>query len=195
MRALALLIGRSRDGVDPRLGAREAAFTLVELVVTMSLLGIVVTGITGVLVSATRHEAALNVQFQAQQSVRLALSEIRSDLHCASAVSPASGSASSITLTLPAGCRTGSGSFTWCAVAAAQRFDLWRVPGAACSTAVAGTRRWAQGLVGSSVFVPDATVHAGAPQLPAVAVDLAVAAGSRSYRLSDTIYLRNAVRQ
>ena len=59
---------------DRRL-ACEGGFTLVELLVTMSVLGIVMSGIAGALVSATRHETALNQEFQAQESVRLALGE------------------------------------------------------------------------------------------------------------------------
>jgi type II secretory pathway pseudopilin PulG len=161
----------------------------------MTVLGIVMSGITGALVSATRHETALNQEFQAQESVRLALSEVRSDLHCGSAISPTSGAASAITVVLPTGCRTGLGSYTWCTVAAGTRFDLWRVPGTVCSTTAAGARRWASALLAGSPFTPDATVHAGAPALPDVAVDLRVAAGVRSYRLADTIYLRNGTRQ
>ena len=194
IRAVSQIIGRTARRID-RARSHRGGFTLVELLVTMSLLTLVVGGITGTLVSATRHEAALNVEFQAQESVRLALSRIRSDLHCASAVAPSSGASSSITLALPTGCASGSGSFTWCTVSSGGGYDLWRTPGTSCSTAGA-SRRWAQGLRAAAVFTPDASVHTGAPVLPDVAVRLAVTAGNtRTYRLSDTIFLRNGTRQ
>jgi hypothetical protein len=162
---------------------------------TMGLLGVVMAGIGSALVSATQHETALNREFQAQESVRLALGGLRSDLHCGSTVTPSSGTTALITINLPTGCPTGVGSFTWCTVAAGVGFDLWRVPGPACATTAVGSRRWAQGLLARYPFTPDATVHAGAPVLPDVAVDFAVAAGARSYRLTDRIYLRNGTRQ
>jgi prepilin-type N-terminal cleavage/methylation domain-containing protein len=184
------LLGR----VVRRVG-NEGAFTLAELIMAMAILGLVVGGITGILVSATKHEAALNLEFQAQESARLALTKMRSDVHCAATVSPSSGTASSITLALSSGCPTGMGSFTWCTAANGTRFDLWRIPSASCTTTTSGSVRWAQGLTAGSIFIPDATVHSGAPVLPEVAVDFAVAAGTRSYRLADKIYLRNGARQ
>ena len=196
--------GRARafSCVVRRLGDQRG-FILIELIMTMAILGLVVGGITTMLVSATKHEARLNLQFQAQESARQALIELRYDLHCASAVSLTSGTVAgtAITLSLPTGCRTGSGSVTWCTVANGIQYDLLRVPGASCTTS--GSRRWAEGLVagnngqvcppssGCAVFAP-----AWTPQtLPDVAVDFSVAAGtSRSYRLNDVIYLRNGAR-
>jgi prepilin-type N-terminal cleavage/methylation domain-containing protein len=173
----------------------ERGFTLIELLMTMAILGIVVTAITGVLVSATRHEASLNVQFQSQESARLALSEVRRDLHCASSVSPTSGAQTSITLTLPSGCQAGSGSFTWCTKANGSTYDLWRIPSSSCTTTTSGSVRWASSLTTGQVFTPDATVHAGAPVLPDVSLNFTVAGGTRNYVVTDTIYLRNGSRQ
>jgi type II secretory pathway pseudopilin PulG len=187
--ALSRVVRRLRD---------ERGIVLMELIVTMGILGLVVGGITSMLVSATKHEARLNLQFQAQESARLALTTLRSDLHCASAVSPTSGNVSAITLTLN-GCRTGTGSFTWCTVPNGTRYDLWRIPAAyasctASTTSTSGSRLWAQGVSAATIFTPNATTHASAV-LPAVGVDFSITAGtSRSYRLTDVIYLRNGAR-
>jgi prepilin-type N-terminal cleavage/methylation domain-containing protein len=175
--------------------ADEAGFTLPELMTTMAILAIVLAGITGPMVEATKYESDLNVRFQAQEGARVALSSIRRELHCASAVSPSSGSTSSITLTMPAGCTTGTGSVVWCTVASGGAYGLWRVPGTSCNTATSGSRLLAQSLTTQNVFTPDATAHAGAPVLPDVGVDLTVGVGGRSYRLTDTVYLRNGTRQ
>ena len=63
----------------------ERGYTLVEMLVVMSILGVVIAGLTGVFVSGSRAELDLNRRFQAQQQARLALDKIRVDLHCASA--------------------------------------------------------------------------------------------------------------
>jgi prepilin-type N-terminal cleavage/methylation domain-containing protein len=186
------------DRGKPRVFCRlrdERGLTLPELLVTMTVLGIVLVGITTTLVAATRHESQLDQRFQAQQSARLALSKVRAELHCASAVSPSSGTASAITLTLPAGCATGTGLVTWCTVASGSLYELWRIPGAACDSSAGGSVRWAERLITGQAFVPDATAHSGAPALPDVTLDFTVAAGDTSYELTDTIYLRNGARQ
>lgn len=63
----------------------ERGYTLVEMLVVMSILGTVIAGLTTVFVSGSRAELDLNRRFQAQQQARLALDKIRVDLHCASA--------------------------------------------------------------------------------------------------------------
>lgn len=63
----------------------ERGYSLVEMLVVMSILGVVIAGLTGVFVSGSRAELDLNRRFQAQQQARLALDKIRVDLHCASA--------------------------------------------------------------------------------------------------------------
>jgi Tfp pilus assembly protein PilW len=170
----------------------QRGLVLMELVMTVAIMGLVVGGITTMLVSATKHETALNLEFQAQESARLALSELRIDLHCASAVSPTSGTVSSITLTLtgcPSGTLTATCSVTWSTVANGTRYDFRRVAAASCTHP--GTRTWANGLIAPSIFTPAWMSRT----LPDVAVDFSVAAGRKpAYRLADTIYLRNGVR-
>ena len=182
-----------------RLGDQRG-FILIELIMTMAILGLVVGGITSMLISATKHEARLNLQFQAQESARLALSTLRDDLHQACSVS---GTATAITLVEPGSdCQTGATSLTWCAVGNATPYEPWRVPAGSCSTSTTGSRRWVPaaaavgdrpaGLIAANIFTTGWASHT----LPDVAVDFSVTAGnSRPYRLSDTIYLRNGVRQ
>jgi prepilin-type N-terminal cleavage/methylation domain-containing protein len=171
----------------------ERGFTLVELLASMAIMGVVLGGITATLASATGLEADLGTRFQSEQAARQALTKFRTEVHCASAVTPTSGATSSVTLTLPAGCTTGSGSITWCAVANGSQFDLWRVPGSTCTTGAAGAARWGQKLTTSTPFTPDSTVHAPAV-LPSVAVTFSFNTGKHTYVLADTIYLRNGTR-
>jgi prepilin-type N-terminal cleavage/methylation domain-containing protein len=183
---------------NPRVAARlrsEAGMTLVELMTAMALLGIIMVGITSAFVSAIRAETDLGARFQAQENVRQALGIFRSDLHCASAVTPTSGATSSITLTIPSGCKVAAGSETWCTVSVSGGYDLYRIPGATCSTGTSGAVRQATKLTDLNVFTPDATTHAGAAVLPSVAVSLRVRTANRMYTAADTIYLRNGTRQ
>jgi prepilin-type N-terminal cleavage/methylation domain-containing protein len=63
----------------------ERGYTLVEMLVVMSILGVVMAGLTSVFVSGSHAELDINRRFQAQQEARLALDKIKVDLHCASA--------------------------------------------------------------------------------------------------------------
>ena len=62
----------------------ERGYTLVEMLVVMSILSVVIGGLTTVFVSGGRAELDLNRRFQSQQQARLAMDKIRVDLHCAS---------------------------------------------------------------------------------------------------------------
>jgi len=173
----------------------DGGFTLPELLISFSVLKVVMAGLATVLVGASHGEADLNARFRAQESARLALTTLTRELHCASTIAPTSGTTTAIALSLPSGCTTGTGTVTWCTVANGPTYALWRIPGGACATAAAGSRRVADGLFSPNVFAPDASVHAGAAVLPAVGLSISVAGGKVPYRLSDTIYLRNGARQ
>ena len=92
-----------------RLATCERGYTLIELVQVAAILSVVLTGLTVLFVQATNAEFQMNERFQAQQSARLAVDKMRRELHCASAITP-TGSAASITVTLPAQCPTSGGS-------------------------------------------------------------------------------------
>jgi prepilin-type N-terminal cleavage/methylation domain-containing protein len=175
--------------------ARESGgFTLMELIVAMAILLIIMASLTTLMVSATRAQTNLDTRFQAQEANRLAMSKLEGDLHCASAVSPTSGATSTIVLTLPTTCTSGSGSITWCTKANGSTYVLWRIPSSTCTTTVSGAAKWASALSAANIFTPDATTHAGAPVFPDVAVTMTTISGSNSYRLMNTIYLRNGTR-
>jgi prepilin-type N-terminal cleavage/methylation domain-containing protein len=63
----------------------ERGYTLVEMLVVMSILSVVMAGLTTVFVGGSHAELDLNRRFQAQQQARLAVDKIKVDLHCASA--------------------------------------------------------------------------------------------------------------
>jgi prepilin-type N-terminal cleavage/methylation domain-containing protein len=124
----------------------ERGYSLIEMLIVMSIMGVVMTSLTTLFVQASNAELDMNNRFQAQQTARLALDKMRREVHCGSVATPA-GSSSSVTLTLPSYCKTGSGSVTWCTRnIATNRYGLYRVVGSTCTGGV----KWADYLVSTS---------------------------------------------
>ena len=180
-----------------RLRARlraERGYSVVELLISMSILGSVMTSISVLLVSATNSEVDMNRRFQAQTEARLGLDRLRREVHCAMAVTPV-GASSSVTLAIPATCPTSGGNtaITWCTVAnGANRWGLWRYPGSSCS----GTgKRYADYLTASSIFVYTAqTVDKLAYLNVRLPVNVKPSTPRLLYNLQDDIVLRNSTR-
>ena len=186
-----------------RLGA-QGGYTLVEMLTVLLILGVVMASLTTVLASATNADADMNNRFQAQQATRLALDKLRREVHCSSAATPTGTITSSITLTLPAYCKTysGSASVTWCTRnVSTNRYALYRVDGATCTGGV----KWADFLAPTST----AAVCSGAlcvfnytaqstSSLAKLHVDFPVnpkpARTVDAYELVDDLVLRNSSR-
>jgi prepilin-type N-terminal cleavage/methylation domain-containing protein len=177
-----------------RLARDESGYTLMELLVSISILAAVMTSVSVLLVSATNSEVDMNKRFQAQTEARLGLDRLRREVHCAISVSP-TGPAASVTLTIPTTCPTSGGStaITWCTVAdGANRWGLWRYPGSTCT----GTgKKWADHLTQSSIFsyTPQTTDKLALlnVRLP---VNVKPSQTSSQYTLEDDIVLRNSTR-
>jgi prepilin-type N-terminal cleavage/methylation domain-containing protein len=179
----------------------ERGYSLVEMLTVLVIMGVVMTSLTTVFVQASNSETDMNNRFQAQLTAKLALDKMRREIHCASVATP-TGSSSSVTITLPSYCKTGSGSITWCTRSnGTNRYALYRVVGATCTGGV----KWADYLVPTST----ATVCSGAlcifnytaqsmSSLATLGVDLPVnmrpSMTVEQYELIDSIVLRNSTR-
>jgi prepilin-type N-terminal cleavage/methylation domain-containing protein len=186
--------------------AAEHGYTLSEMIVVMAIIGVVVTALAQLFVSASTAQVDMTNRFRAQQDMRLSLDKLRREIHCANHVTWTGGlPASEIRITLGDYCPTnnvgtsavGDDTFTWCTVGSGQRYALWRFNGSACS----GTgRKEADYLTIAQVFTSYPTPPPGplpAGQLPTLSVDLPVGinpGGKQSYRLTDDIVIRNATR-
>ncbi len=179
----------------------ERGYSLIEMLIVLSIMSVVMGALTTVFVQASNSELDMNNRFQAQQESRLALDKMRREVHCGSVATP-EGSSSSVTLTLPAYCKTGSGSITWCTRnVSTNRYALYRVVGATCSGGV----KWADYLVPtSSATVCSSTLciftyqAQSTSSLAKLHVDFPVnVKPSKSvelYELADDIVLRNSTR-
>ena len=177
-----------------RLRRDERGYSVVELIISMSILGSVMTSVSVLLVSATNSEVAMNRRFQAQTEARLGLDLMRREVHCAMSVSPA-GASASVTLTIPATCPTSGGntSITWCTVPnGANRWGLWRYPGSNCG----GTgKRMADYVTASSIFVFTGQNTSSLAKLNIrLPINIKPADPRLLYNLEDDIVLRNSTR-
>ena len=178
--------------------APEHGYSLIELLMVVTILAIVVGSLTTIFVGASKGELDMNLRYQAQENARLAIDKLRREIHCASAVSP-SGSSSSVVLTIPSQCPTAGGFTTvrWCVLAppgvGPGRFALYRSTAATCTTATG--IKWADYLRTQSIFTY--TVQSS-QSLGSLAVALLVRVnpniGHGSFRLNDRIVLRNSSR-
>jgi prepilin-type N-terminal cleavage/methylation domain-containing protein len=186
----------------------EDGFTLIELVMTMAILLVVVSALTGALISATNTEADQNNRFQSQTQARLALTKLTREIHCANTIQGLDSGGNAVTLTttqqpgmvltLPAGCPTGGATAVtakWCAVQNGSLYDLYRTTGATCSAATGV--RWGSGLVSGTPFSLPASTQSHALQLIHVNLTVNTRGSGTSvgiYTLNDDIAALNATR-
>ena len=177
-------------GLRRHLGS-ERGYSIIELLVTMAIMGIVLQGLTTIFVSGSKAELDLNQRFQAQAAGRLALDKIRTEVHCATT---ATTTGSSLTLTMPSGCRTASNTtVTWCTsqLGSSTRYALYRYQGS--GTCTAGVR-WADYLTQAAAFTFTQQSSSSLAKVRAYLPINLTPTKKRTYALQDDIYLRNSTR-
>ncbi len=179
----------------------EKGFTLVELLVTMVIMTIVMTGLTTIFVSGTNAETALNHRFQAQLQARAGLDKLRYDVHCASAAQAQTINTYPGVKLAVGNCFSATPTISWCAVqvlASPPRFQLYRSTATTNTCTSSDTARLlvADYLTSSSVFTTSTI-----PQysLQTVGVSITVSANDKSktaevYKLNDSIVARASTR-
>jgi prepilin-type N-terminal cleavage/methylation domain-containing protein len=191
----------------------ERGYSLIEMLTVMVIMGVVMSSLATVFVTASNSETDMNNRYQAQLTARVALDKMRREVHCAKVATPAAAGATySVTLTLSwtqsdgtlFNCKTGSGAVTWCTRSVAtNRYALYRVVGSTCTGGV----KWADFLVpsagaatcGSPTALCMFTYTAqSTSSLAKLHVDLPVnvrpAKTVERYELVDDIALRNSTR-
>jgi prepilin-type N-terminal cleavage/methylation domain-containing protein len=184
------------SGLVRRLRRRDG-YTLIELIVVLSIFLFIVTALTRLFTSGAKAELDMNRRFQAQQQARLALDRMRRELHCASAITPGTDAdgdtyVASISVSLPSQCPSAKG------VAITVTYD----------TASAGASRWKIRRTQNGVTIPiadyittDDPFKYTAPSTTSrglLHVDFPVNVypneGWKQWRLVDDIVLRNTLR-
>jgi prepilin-type N-terminal cleavage/methylation domain-containing protein len=183
--------------------SEEDGMTLPELLTTMAILSVVMTGILVMFVGGLRATTDMNERFQAQQNARIALGNMRNNLGSACSATigavPGQATGSLLTLTEPStsgACASGTTQVSWCADSATHvaPFALYRQASSTCASGT-GTLR-VRSLTSNVVFATPSGCVTGQVVRPQVAVSLPVDANLAStkgkYTLRDTITLRNA---
>ena len=176
-----------------RLRSEEAGFTLVELVTVLGMFLITVTCLSYALIAANKAEEDINRRFGSQINARIALDQLRREIHCASAVTP-TGTSSTITITLGSRCPTAASGTTvsWCTSGSGTRYALYRLVGGTCNTA---GRKAVDYLTTGTVFSYAAQSTSSLAILSVtLPVDTNPGAGLPDYNLTDDIVLRNSTR-
>jgi prepilin-type N-terminal cleavage/methylation domain-containing protein len=164
----------------------ESGFTLVELIVTMAILGILMTGIVNVFVSGVRASADANARMTSQQNVRLAFDRLEYDARCAQQATLLS-SGAGVKLTVPSQCAHSNGTITWCVSSG----WLVRILGSTCTGSMQKFVSNVTTTAPFSCYAPTGTN----PPLPQLLVTLTVnttARASDKTTATDTITMRNA---
>jgi prepilin-type N-terminal cleavage/methylation domain-containing protein len=167
----------------------QRAYALTELLTVLAILTIVLAGLTTLFVSASNAEIEMRKRFEAQQEARLAVDALRREVHCASGITQ-TGPSPRVTLTLPTGCPSGSGTFTWCTVnVAASRYELYRKSGTTCDSA---GKPYADYIVSPNAFSYTApTAETRAKLHVEFPVDVDLDDSVSTYTLVDDLVLRN----
>jgi prepilin-type N-terminal cleavage/methylation domain-containing protein len=188
--------------------AAEGGYSLSELIVVLVIIGIVVTALTQLFVSASTAQVDMTRRFEAQQDMRLALDKLRREIHCASAVTAAPPT-SSIVISLGSYCPSNNSgdvvSVTWytkdkagaptnpASPTANPPYSLWRHCASPCTEP---DRKEADFLTTGRVFTAyiapaSATLGKLSVELP---VDVKPNDAKQRYVLKDDIVLRNTPR-
>jgi type II secretory pathway pseudopilin PulG len=167
---------------------------MIELLTAMGILGVVMSSLAVVMVSATSAEIRMNQEFEAQTQARTALDRFRREGHAACRADPA-GPTTAITLTfLTSGLCPASGGrqVSWCTIAnGTSRYGLFRATGPTCDAT--GVR------VADYVTVGNAFDYQTTSQArPKIVVTLPVNPNPNkptgTYKLDGDVVLRNASR-
>ena len=176
-----------------RLRHEEAGFTLIEMLTVMGMFLITITALSSALIAATKSEEDMNRRFASQINARIALDQLRREIHCASAVTPV-GTSSSITITLGSRCPSAGAGTTvsWCTAGSGTRYALYRLVGGTCNTT---GRKAVDYLTSGTVF---SFASQSTTSLAILTVTLPVntrpESGLPAYNLADDIVLRNSTR-
>jgi len=164
----------------------ESGFSLVELIVTMAVMGIVLGGLANIFISGQRTSADATARMTSQQGVRVAFDRLEYDARCASTAALLS-SGAGVYLTLPSQCDHATGTVTWCV----NSGSLQRSTGTTCSDT---THRltYVTSVTSATPFSCYSPVSGSTPQLKVILTVNPTTSNANKTTATDYITMRNA---
>jgi prepilin-type N-terminal cleavage/methylation domain-containing protein len=95
----------------------QSGFTLIEMLVSMVVMGLVMGGLANIFISGSRASSDGQARLTSQQNVTVALTRLEYDARCASTASLLNKSGSNgggVHLSIPSQCTHSSGDVSWC---------------------------------------------------------------------------------
>ena len=197
VRRLRALLRRTERG--------EGGYSLVELVVTMAILGTVLGGLATLFESGIHSQADLDARFQSEVQLNTSMIKLRRESHNACGLKSGN-TTSMITLNMPGApqqppdtpCDVGVATAeTWCTVGSGTRYALWRMDGTTCSTTGPNAKKYADFITTGAVFTSFTPESLSLGTLARLHVHFPIgikANGGTStvYQLDDDIVFRNS---
>jgi prepilin-type N-terminal cleavage/methylation domain-containing protein len=187
-----------RNRVDLR---SEQGMTMIELLVVMAMMVVLMAATTSMFVTGSRAQAFMTKQFQAQETLHVAVDRLRTDVNLACGTTASSGTSVSlsepdVTPAPPASVCDGNSTITWCTSGSGTNYSLYRYTSG--STCTSGTL-WATNLTSGSIFTYYAqNSNAGSYSLPLLHLDATVntapTSSGTAYRDIDDLAFRNGAR-
>ena len=196
-RRLRALVRRTQRG--------EGGYSLVELVVTMAILGTVLGGLATIFESGIHSQSDLDARFQSEVQLNTSMIKLRREAHNACGLKIGN-TTSMITLNMPDGLShqppdtpcTVPVPETWCTVGSGTRYALWRIDNSTtCVTTGGNAKKYADFITTGAVFTSFTAENLTIGTLARLHVHFPIgikANGSTStvYQLDDDIVFRNS---
>ena len=162
----------------------ESGFTLIEMVVVMTVLVLVMAGLSSLFVQGLHTSGTTSDVLASQTQIHLALDRLEFETRCSSqATRVASGAG--VTLTLPSQCPHATGTITWCV----NGGSLVRVSGSSTCTGTIAGQTLATNITSATPFTCVSTVG-DYPELQ-VALIARTHTSNDTVSATDTIAMRN----
>jgi Tfp pilus assembly protein PilW len=166
----------------------ESGISLVELIITMVLLGIVMGGLANVFISGERASADATARMMSQQNVRDALDRLEFDARCsdtATLLNKVGSNGGGVHLHLPSQCAHATGDATWCVTSR----SLIRRSGTTCT---GGAQTFITDVTSATPFACYSPAGGSSAQLKVVLIVNTTTRNGNQTSATDYITMRNA---
>jgi prepilin-type N-terminal cleavage/methylation domain-containing protein len=167
-----------------RLARDESGFTLIELVVVMTVLVLVMAGVSSLFLSGLHTSSTTSDILASQTQIHLSLDRLEYETRCASQATRVQ-SGAGVTLTLPSQCPHATGTITWCV----KSGSLVRYAGSASDCATVTGQALATSITSATPFTCISTVG-DYPELQ-VALTARTQSSNDTVSATDKIAMRN----